>query len=145
MNPFNKLSFAVLDGFISITAIGNIGVQPASAVTKDEVISWAANAAGSYVKSNVVRGVAYWLKECAMSENCIRGQNISLITNRIPMDQVYLYSGNCFDPWNYNEASAVGRRMAVQISRKSGVPVIWSYYNNSRNGKGGEFVFGVPR
>ncbi len=119
--------------------------ENAQAFSSDDVISWAANSAITYAKSNAVKAVGYWLKECAKSENCIRGQNIIMITHRIPIDQVNVYAGYCFEPWDHKEASAVGRTMAAQISRKSGVPIIWSYYNNSRNGKGGEFVFGIPR
>jgi hypothetical protein len=140
-----NFSKSTLAAPIACLAFIAASILPAQALSRNEVIDMAVSGISGAAKKQATVTVAKWLKDCAMSDHCIRGQNISMITHRIPMDQVNVYAGECFDPWNWNTSSSVGRRMAAQISRQSGTPIIWSYYNNTRNGKGGEFVFGVPR
>jgi hypothetical protein len=82
-----------------------------------------------------------WLWDCAMSETCLAGQNIRGGEIYIPEDKVYQAIGYCFNPLSTSQSIAANKSVAVYLSKKTGFPIVYSYYYP----KAKSFVFGVPK
>ena len=122
----------------SIDQVISFSGQPAQAQLID-LMSWALNSITASVKRNVIGSVSGWLIDSAKSTTCIPGQNIYLVTHRINTSNMFSYLGYCFEPRDANARSF--KNFTSQLSRKSGIPVVYGYYDSRYN----QFVFGVPK
>jgi hypothetical protein len=110
------------------------------AVAGWDPIAWAVVSTKAYVRRTAIGAVAGWVKDCAFSTTCLPGQDISMVVVSIPANDVYNWVGECFNPWS-ESAKWANKKVAVRLTRESGVPVIYSYYDWRKN----TFVFGVPK
>lgn len=129
----SKARFATLFAMMVVLSFGRAPKAEAQSV---DLVTWAIRRTiPGFILDKVREGTI----ACAKSTTCITGQSISMVTHRVPENNMFNYYGYCFNGFQANESTF--KRFTSDVSRRGSTPIIYSYYD-SRNR---QFVFGVPR